>query len=173
MQEALDGLGFETKRLCVALVSGSDLDAKLVAETESILSEDVTAFLPPQLHFHPQSDGALEWLTHAMQEGVLLKVQGWQEPTLLGFVLLGSLAADDVHIGYLLAERAWGQGYASELVQGLVAHLRRTGRGGRAIGGVSPDNVASAWVLIKAGFVPSSETAPDGSVFYHIDLGSG
>ncbi|UWQ31713.1 GNAT family N-acetyltransferase [Leisingera sp. M527] len=58
------------------------------------------------------------------------------------------------NLGYLLAEKAWGQGLASELIAGLQAHF-----GGSAVtlsGGVMQENAASARVLEKAGFTPEA-----------------
>lgn len=53
-------------------------------------------------------------------------------------------------LGNSLGQSAWGKGYASELLAGLVLHVPKTGF--RLLGGVGRENPASAHVLRKTGF---------------------
>jgi ribosomal-protein-alanine N-acetyltransferase len=63
------------------------------------------------------------------------------------------------NVGYLFFPAFWGQGYATEAVRGIVAHLARLGiTQWRAL--VTRGNDASARVLAKAGFV-FTRTIPD------------
>ena len=81
----------------------------------------------------------------------------------VGVLLLSEGLGDDqgqVAVGYLLAESAWGQGFASEVMLGLAAWARDQGL--TLFAGVSTDNPASVRVLEKAGFVPNAEPAADG-----------
>lgn len=80
----------------------------------------------------------------------------------IGLVLLhleGVRAREaEVRLGYMIAESAWGEGLASELVEGFVEWCRRAGVASIA-GGVDRGNGASRRVLVKNGFVVNSETA--------------
>ena len=76
----------------------------------------------------------------------------------------------EVRLGYLLAEDAWGQGYASELVEGFVRWCRQHPPIASIAGGVARDNVASVRVLTKNGFQRDS-TADVGDVnLYRLTL---
>ncbi len=63
----------------------------------------------------------------------------------------------DIRLGYLLAERDWGRGLATELVAGLVAWCRSSGRVRSIAGGVEIDNPASAQVMVKNSFAPTGQ----------------
>lgn len=54
-----------------------------------------------------------------------------------------------MHLEYLFGERFWGRGYASEVVAEVVTALLKTAINA----GVSRANLASARVLVKAGFL--------------------
>jgi ribosomal-protein-alanine N-acetyltransferase len=64
---------------------------------------------------------------------------------------MGTLAADEADLGYVLGRDAWGQGYATEAALALVTagftHLGLR----RIVATCDPENVASAHVLEKAG----------------------
>ena len=109
------------------------------------------------------------WIDARAEESDVLLVQRKDSAALIGLVILAgdsALAAVlDLHIGYLFAESAWGQGFASELLEGLVAWTGRA-RPVRLVGGVGKDNPASARVLEKAGFrIEASLSTPETDVF--------
>lgn len=58
----------------------------------------------------------------------------------------------DVRLGYVFAAQEWGNGYASEMVAGLVSLCSEHPTIHSIIAGVSMANVASARVLTKHGF---------------------
>ncbi len=64
----------------------------------------------------------------------------------------------NIQLGYLIAENAWGNGYASELLDGLIEALA-LGPAIPLVAGIGRDNPASARVLQKSGFVLSREDA--------------
>lgn len=127
------------------------LDAALT----DILTDRVLAPLPPPLQFVDGHRDVPGWIDARAAESDVYCIRQTGAPALIGLLLL---AADGetsgpktIRIGYLLAEIAWGKGYASELISGLVAHLSQ----GDPIllqGGVARDNPASARVLQKSGF---------------------
>ena len=58
---------------------------------------------------------------------------------------------DDVELGYTLARRVWGRGYATELGRALLAHAFGVLGVPRVIAQVEPANAASRHVLEKLG----------------------
>jgi RimJ/RimL family protein N-acetyltransferase len=63
---------------------------------------------------------------------------------------------DPMHLGYMLGEESWGQGYGSELISGLIEHLEPGPRSDLQAG-VDIHNHASARILLKTGFVRAPE----------------
>lgn len=151
---------FTTDRLTVrpwapALADPASTPA-LQARLARILTPDVLEHLPPD--FAPDTGpGAMSrWLTAraAIAEVSLVETDG----TLIGLLFLFRPDCDHpLHLGYLLAQSAWGKGYATELLQGLVRHLRQDGPFA-LVAGVTMANTASARVLLKIGF---EEIEPD------------
>ena len=58
-----------------------------------------------------------------------------------------------IEVGYRLAPKAWGRGYATEGARAVVGYGFRELGLARIIGLTHPDNVASQRVLTKAGLV--------------------
>ncbi|SMX31716.1 GNAT family N-acetyltransferase [Maliponia aquimaris] len=78
-------------------------------------------------------------------------------------------ASTDLHLGYLFAEEAWGQGYATELLSGLLAQLRpQAPLTLRA--SVTTGNPASARVLRKSGFRSDKDQPDKGLLRFHLSL---
>mmetsp|Transcript_18083 Transcript_18083/g.33682 ORF Transcript_18083/g.33682 Transcript_18083/m.33682 type:complete len:88 (-) Transcript_18083:963-1226(-) len=74
-----------------------------------------------------------------------------------------------LRLGYMLAENAWGKGYASEIVAGFVEWCHK--RDIKSIsGGVEPDNVASRRVLDKCGFIAEPNTGESEEQLFMIVL---
>jgi len=69
---------------------------------------------------------------------------------IIGLMFLTPPFNNDIHLGYLLGQSAWGKGYARELLAGLVLHVPKTRF--RLLEGVGRENPASAHVLRKTGF---------------------
>ena len=73
----------------------------------------------------------------------------------IGYVKLmqeeGLTAEREAELGFRLARRSWGRGYATEAVQAIVEHAFGTGKIDRLIGIVDPHNGASVRVLQKLG----------------------
>lgn len=92
--------------------------------------------------------------THA---AVLVKSADGSAPVLVGGV--GAMQGDDVEyrsweLGYWFDPKAWGNGYATELVKGLVPWLFKTWpRLNRVFTTVFTSNPASVRVMDKSGFV--------------------
>ncbi|GAB5449166.1 GNAT family N-acetyltransferase [Gymnodinialimonas sp.] len=129
---------FETERLRVRPWSSAHSSEALAA----VLTPAVLAPLPPPLQkMDPEA-----WIAERLAESDVYAVEA--EGRLIGVMLLAPLEVP--HLGYLLAEHAWGKGYATELVRGVAAAIP----GGALRAGVARDNPASIRVLEKAGFTP-------------------
>jgi len=157
---------FETDRLRVenwtAALARDPGRAALMAALAALLTPTVTNYLPEPMRL-AGGPGAIEaWVSARNGESDVFTVRDRKTQTLLGLLILGADrdAAGDltIRLGFLLAESAWGQGYATELVHGLVGWCEKQGLAGELLGGVEPENKASAAVLIKAGFTGVGET---------------
>ena len=81
------------------------------------------------------------------------------EPRLLGSCGLGRRPSDAVEMGYWVARRYWGRGFATEASRALL-DIARTLRLPRLQASHFIDNPASGRVLEKLGFEPVGITAP-------------
>ncbi len=81
-------------------------------------------------------------------------------PSAEGAKLIGSVglarSGDDVELGYWIARRHWGQGYATEAARAMLTLARTLGHR-RLVAGHFIDNPQSGRVLSKVGFAPTGE----------------
>lgn len=129
--------------------------ASLEAELGRVLTQEVLEHLPPPLQLKGGASSISDWIDARAAESEVHIVEGLLTSDLLGLLILAEGASDaertELHIGYLFAKHAWGQGYASEMLVGLCTVVSQTGSA-RLVGGVDTQNQASARVLQKAGF---------------------
>ena len=150
---------FETQRLKIrdwtAALADPARRSALELALRSILSPAVLAPLPPPLQLTEGPGDLAAWVDARAAESDVLSITEKATSQLVGLVILAQIPepADQttVHIGYLFAEVAWGQGLASEMLQGLV-FATRADAPLKLLGGVDVSNPASARVLQKAGF---------------------
>ncbi|EPJ53659.1 MAG: hypothetical protein OFPI_09770 [Osedax symbiont Rs2] len=127
----------------------------LSAVVMNILTSAVTKSLPPSWQGQYTEQRAKNWITERDNEAVVLLVVEATSANAIGIVILFESGSDqngiDLRLGYILAEQFWGQGFATELLNGLVnmASLRNIKS---VAGGVEKDNIASTKVLEKCGF---------------------
>lgn len=144
--------GFETARLKILPIEAPE---GLEDGLRALLTSKVLAPLPPS--FSQNVDRPLDWLAARLAESAVYQVLSGND--LIGLMILADKDPGEIHVGYLFREASWGQGFASELVLGLVASL------GEALtlrAGVEADNPASLRVLEKAGFVVSGHDPAGG-----------
>lgn len=125
---------------------------RLLPELPSLLSAAVVEHLPDYFHGIDNPEKAEQWLQCSLNEGHVLLLQ--QQQSVLGLMLITRPDDNNVHIGYLLAQAYWGQGLASELLQGFIAMAQQNTPWQQLFAGVAKDNLASSHVLKKVGFVP-------------------
>ena len=144
---------FGTERLLVAhwadTIAVPVARRGLVKQLPNLLTPDVIAHLPP---FCDLSDQNIEqWIDARAAESDIYLIRETGTEAIIGLLFLTPPFNNDIHLGYLLGRSTWGQGYASELLIGLVSHVRKTGF--RLLGGVGHKNPASAHVLRKQVFM--------------------
>lgn len=111
---------FQTKRLDVRPLSMDDLDA--FAEMES--DPDVVKYTAYDPVDREQAETDLEFCieNHAMIDPVKLiyAVCGKEDDEFIGTCALVPMKPQQMEIGYRFRKRYWGNGYASELLPGLM-----------------------------------------------------
>ena len=143
---------FETERLSVS--DWADTIAVPVARRNlamllpDLLTPDVIAHLPP--FFDLTGQNIDQWIDERDAESDIYLIRETGTDAIIGLTFLTPPVNNDIHLGYLIEQSAWGKGYASELLAGLVLHVLKTGF--RLLGGVGRENPASAHVLRKTGF---------------------
>ena len=164
---------FNTERLAVydwtPTVEHQAQRFELETALSGLLTVRVLEHLPPSLRPHPDLDGIARWIDARVAASDVLLVEEKDNGKLIGLMILSAEREDGaglkVHIGYLLAEAAWGQGIATELVAGFVAAMKPF-KPVQVIGGVDKGNPSSARVLQKAGFTADLDNSHPDLVFY-------
>lgn len=119
-----------------------------------MLTRDVTVRLPAELAFDPARGDIDGWIDTADGLAEIRTITRTDTGALAGLLLLFSGdagASADLMIGYFLGPAHWGQGLASDMLQGFVADLDQ-GPVRHLFAGTDADNRASQRVLEKAGF---------------------
>lgn len=143
---------FETERLFVAhwadTIAAPVARRGLVEQLPDLLTPDVIAHLPPFFDLTDQNID--QWIDARDAESDIYLTREIGTDAIIGLMFLTPPFNNDIHLGYLLGQAAWGKGYASELLAGLMLHVPKIGF--RLLGGVGRENPASAHVLRKTGF---------------------
>lgn len=157
----LKSLAFTTARLEVSNVDSclksESSKSELLSLAASLLSPSVVKSLPPYFHDMKTESDAEIWLTKMVSESHLFTVNLTDSKSIIGFLFLYESDNSTAHLGYLLGESFWHQGYGSELLLGLVESCRTNQLIKKLIGGVDAENIASAKLLEKVGFVVKQE----------------
>ncbi len=159
---------FQTERLDVVGWHDAAIQAgdELATVMTGLLTPAVTASLPPDWQDSYTTERARRWIEDRDSEGTTLLVSERETSSAVGLVLLYEAPATDgsgveVRIGYLLAEGAWGRGFGSELVAGLVGWCHAQSAIVLLIAGVSPSNAASIRILKRSGFSLAANSPGD------------
>lgn len=89
---------------------------------------------------------------------IFLRTEG--APLLAGGIGIARTAEGERELGYWLAQRFWGRGFATEAGRAVLAAARDSLRLKRVVSGHFVDNPASGRVLAKLGFRPVGATVP-------------
>lgn len=140
---------FTTARLTLRLREMADLDACVAMDRDP----EVTRFINGPWHDPPVHRAFVaERITFSFPPGMGY----WSiihADEFLGWILLAplDLHGPEVEIGWRLARRAWGFGYATEAARPVLAHALGTLRLPLVVADIDPDNGASLKVARKLG----------------------
>lgn len=149
-----------------------DRKRQLIEQLRILLVPAVTQHLPPTWQVDPATQDFELWIEARVPDAATSMVCLRGTPQMIGLLVLpGALEADSaiLRIGYVLGRAHWGQGYATELVRGLIDWARDAGVS-TLHAGVEVENAGSVAVLKKAGFVRAGLTN-DGVEAYWLDIG--
>lgn len=96
----------------------------------------------------------------ASEPAPLIFLRGSGAPELVGVIGIAPGPAGTPDLGYWIARRHWGRGYATEAGRALIALARDSLRMERLSAGHFVDNPASGRVLEKLGFRATGRIAP-------------
>lgn len=139
----------------VEVFSSTQETETLVSITE-LLTPKVVESLPPYFRNINSLSDAQDWYKKMVSESRLFKVKNTGTNTTIGFVFVFVGNDADAHIGYLLGELYWGNGYATELLKGLIDFIKHENKIKRLVAGVATNNIVSSNLLHKIGFVKSA-----------------
>jgi len=168
---------FETDRLEIA--EWHDQAERVGADTSlpriviGLLTPKVTEPLPEQWHGSYTETRATQWIRDRDREGTQLLVVAKESGDPVGLVLVheevqSPAMPTSIRVGYLVSEALWGNGFASEILQGLVEWAATRGYHS-IIAGVADTNLPSIRVLEKCGFA-RVETAGGPAPFYSLEV---
>ncbi len=175
-----------TERLDLVSMSPEFLDA-LFAGRRDEAAELLAADLPPawpdrhderflRLRHQQMLSGAQEqrWLVRAVvlrEEGRMIGHAGYHGNPGVN----EKQRPDGVEVGYTIFEAYRRRGYATEALQGLIAHARSEGLG-VVVASIAPDNEASLAMVRKLGFVETGSHWDDEDgleLEFELELGTG
>lgn len=159
---------YQTSRLTVCEVCG-ELSADVLVIITELLSPKVVVSLPPYFQNINTILLAEVWLKKMLAEGRLFMVKQTDTKTIIGIVFLYFAEEEEAHLGYLLGEYYWRNGYATELLEGLIISLEQGCKLKRLIAGVAPNNITSSKLLYKLGFIKKDIINNDSDFYeYHL-----
>ena len=167
---------FTTSRLVInewhSLEASECNSLDLSSVVANMLTEPVTQSLPPGWQGAYDIERAKQWINERDQESTTLLVVEQDSKEAIGLMILFEFTHEttndiEIRLGYLLAENAWGKGYATELLSGFVEWCRQNNITSIA-GGVGKENIASQRVLAKAGFKSDSEEVNSAETIYRL-----
>ncbi|MEZ5592730.1 MAG: GNAT family N-acetyltransferase [Gammaproteobacteria bacterium] len=92
-----------------------------------------------------------EWLEKRLRECAVFAIFANQSENFIGFLFVYGIKEKnkEIRIGYIISEKYWGHGYASEVVGGLVGLMAQEGDVSSIIAGVAKGHMESIKVLTK------------------------
>ncbi len=144
----------ETKRLKIYMASEEQMEALIAAQSDPVLKAAYTEMLDGCLA-HPD-----EWAWYA----------GWMierhDGTRIGELCFKGIDESGVtEIGYGVAEKYQGFGYATEAVSALADWALHQAGVSCVRAETEASNIASQRVLLKSGFIPTGEEGEEGPLF--------
>lgn len=145
---------FQSERLkIVRLITES---SEILSGIMDVLSGNATEHLPEDWRNIDSPGKAGVWLRQRISESEIFSVSTKDGKEVVGLLIVYGYDQgredQSIRIGYVISEKFWGNGLASELIGALASKLSRVGNISSVIGGVVPSNIGSVKVLSKNGF---------------------
>ena len=136
-----------------------------------ITTEKVMETLPPEWCSLDSESKRCAWVLAREKESICLAAYLKESRSIIGIVLLTKPEENinnsiEFRLGYFIAEMFWGQGYASEIINGLCDFCEKQEEVKTITAGVSPTNPGSIKVLTKNGFQLDEEESGNEMQFY-------
>ncbi|GAB1420876.1 GNAT family protein [Anaerolineales bacterium] len=142
----------ESDRLCLTAFSMADKQAILAQFSDPL----VARYISKPFHALEEAEKWLHWMISDYEKGRSIRWAIRLKPTL---TLIGSIGLHDLkspnrnaELGYDLASAYWGQSYASEAIQTVIAYAWEVLKLNRIEADVVSHNLASIHLLEKFGF---------------------
>lgn len=169
MKEIAQSCAFTTSRLEVKewshLFDAPEKKGEFARSVTAIMSPEVTASLPEDWQGIHTVEDAERWIQGRADEGHVFAVRLLPTHEVIGFLFLYEDEKDNLwyrlRLGYLLSKEHWGNGFGSELIQGLLKWGHEYGAIQSIVGGVDRENIGSIIVLERNGFLPTTEEGSD------------
>lgn len=162
-------ISFSTARLQISSINS--VDGLTPEQVIGLLSPKVSKNLPAGWQNINTKFSAKTWLQTQLTEGAVLSVQDTTLEQIVGLLFLYGVENNavnaEIRLGYLIAEQAWGRGYATELIAGVVSYFALNNQATAIVAGVEAANVASVKVLTKNGFRFSHKNEYSDFYIYH------
>jgi len=176
----LAGCKFETARLSAkewkTIQLSEETSRNLPDFVAELMTSGVTKWLPPGWQGSYSRARASDWIEETYDSGgALLLVVDSRTDATVGLMILGEDGVPgklEIRIGYLLLEKYWGLGLATEIVGGFAHWCAARPEIVSVLAGADSNNLASRRVLEKAGFQLFSDAeAPAEDVVYRLQTG--
>jgi RimJ/RimL family protein N-acetyltransferase len=142
---------FETERLVIRSLLISDLDSFFELESNPKVLQYATGEVKTLLECEKELNELIEKYDSDKNDFWIYGIERKIDKQFIGTLALVKDDAGDDEIGYRFIERFWGNGYASELCEGLIIYCKQIGMK-KIIGNVVNENIASEKILLKYGF---------------------
>lgn len=163
----IKNLNFTTKRLDIQEWHKTQTD--LVTTVQSILTPEVTHFLPSSWQGDYTEEQTQEWIEARDNESIVFLVSHSIKADAIGLIILAPMDESTYHIGYILVQSAWNHGYATELLKGFITWVSQK-KIKTLVAGVDTNNDASIRVLEKNGFTLHTQTKASSQALYRYNI---
>ena len=142
---------FETERLLVRKLKLSDIEGFFELESNPKVLQYATGEVKTKEECQKELEELIEKYGKENNDFWIYTIERKLDLTFIGTLALVKDDDKNDEIGYRFIEKFWGNGYATEICEGLILYCKSIGMI-KLIGCVVDENVASAKILERFGF---------------------
>ncbi|CAM1344088.1 GNAT family N-acetyltransferase [Tenacibaculum amylolyticum] len=142
---------FETERLTIRELQLKDLEPFFELESNPLVLQYATGEVKTLIECNTELKELIDKYTDPGNDFWIYAIERKSDKEFVGTVALIKDEDKNDEIGYRFIQRFWGNGYATETCEGLIAYCKSIGMK-KIIGYVVNENVASAKILIRFNF---------------------